>query len=113
LFPNGPHRSIEFDERAPDERKSGTARKANTETNRIAFLLDRDGEQATINWVKRTLPIYRSAVLNPAHFASSVTYRRGFLSSCVQFRQWLVLVAMPMMPQGHADNSRAFAHDDK
>jgi hypothetical protein len=43
---------------------------ATCEAGRIALLLARDGEAATIAWVKRTLATYRRAVLDPAHFAS-------------------------------------------
>lgn len=51
---------------------------ANAETLRVeaartAFLLERDGDAATIVWVKRTLGIYRRAVLNPGHFASTAS----------------------------------------
>jgi len=56
---------------------------------RIAFLVERDGEAMTLAWVKRTLAIYRRAVLNPAHFASGPAYRRLFLASCADFRRWL------------------------
>lgn len=60
-----------------------------TESGRIALLLARDGEEATHEWVKRTYAIYRSAVLDPRHFASTGDYRRGFLASCADFRRWL------------------------
>jgi hypothetical protein len=56
---------------------------------RIGLLLERDGPDATRAWVKRTLAIYRRAVLDPAHFASSPDYRRPFLLSCADFRRWL------------------------
>jgi len=59
------------------------------EADRIALLVARDGEEATIAWVKRTLAIYRRAVLDPAHFASLPEYRREFLASCADFRRWL------------------------
>lgn len=59
------------------------------EAARIAFLLERDGDAATLVWVKRTLGIYRRAVLDPGHFASTAEYRRLFLASCADFRRWL------------------------
>lgn len=59
------------------------------EAARIALLLVRDGDEAAIAWVKRTLAIYRRAVLDPAHFASLPEYRREFLASCADFRRWL------------------------
>lgn len=61
------------------------------ETTRIEFLLQRDGVVATLIWVRRTLAIYRRAVLNRRHFAHSSEYRRKFVISCVSFRHWLVL----------------------
>ncbi len=59
------------------------------EGERIRFLLERDGPEEALAWVKRTLAIYRRAVLDPAHFASSAGYRRDFLLSCADFRRWL------------------------
>ncbi|MGH8689361.1 MAG: hypothetical protein ACREVQ_16790 [Burkholderiales bacterium] len=56
---------------------------------RIAFLVERDGEAAALAWVKRTLGIYRRAVLDRGHFASTPVYRRLFLASCADFRRWL------------------------
>lgn len=61
----------------------------NVEAERIGLLLERDGLDATRVWVKRTLAIYRHAVLDPAHFASSPAYRRLYLLSCADFRRWL------------------------
>jgi hypothetical protein len=59
------------------------------EASRIAFLIARDGEDAALDWVRRTLAIYRSAVLDPRHFASFPQYRDLFLHSCASFRSWL------------------------
>jgi len=59
------------------------------EEKRIGLLLARDGEQATREWVKRTLAVYRRAVLDPKHFASTGEYRRRFLASCADYRRWL------------------------
>lgn len=60
-----------------------------TEAQRIGFLLERDGLDAARTWVRRTLAIYRSAVLDPRHFASAPDYRRRYLLSCADFRRWL------------------------
>lgn len=60
-----------------------------TERFRIGFLVARDGEAAAAAWVRRTLAIYRRAVLDPGHFASTPDYRRQFLASCADFRRWL------------------------
>lgn len=62
---------------------------------RIAFLVARDGEAAAAAWVRRTLAIYRRAVLSPSHFASTPDYRRRFLATCADFRRWLAKRALP------------------
>ena len=59
------------------------------EAARIGLLLARDGEAATRDWVRRTLGIYRRAVLDSRHFAHTPGYRRKFLASCADFRRWL------------------------
>lgn len=66
-----------------------TAQDLRVEAARVAFLMARDGDMETLVWVKRTLGIYRRAVLNPQHFASTPEYRRRFLTSCADFRRWL------------------------
>jgi hypothetical protein len=48
-----------------------------------------------VAWVQRTLAIYRRAVLDPKHFASTPDYRRLFLASCADFRRWLGKRALP------------------
>lgn len=62
---------------------------------RIGLLVARDGEAAAVAWVRRTLAIYRRAVLHPQHFASKPDYRRRFLASCADFRRWLAKRARP------------------
>ena len=62
---------------------------------RIGLLVARDGEAAAAAWVRRTLAIYRRAVLNPRHFASTPDYRRRFLASCADFKRWLAKRAQP------------------
>lgn len=69
------------------------ANRQQVEAARLGFLLARDGKDATMAWVKRTLAIYRRAVLDPRHFASSPYYRRLYLSSCADFRSWLAKCA--------------------
>lgn len=59
------------------------------EASRIAFLIARDGEDAALDWVRRTLEIYRSAVSDSRHFASLPQYRDLFLDSCASFSSWL------------------------
>lgn len=60
-----------------------------SEVPRIIFLIDRDGVNSAIEWVRRTLCIYRSSVLNHKHFASSHEYRRRFIESYLSFKHWL------------------------
>jgi len=59
------------------------------EASRIGFLLQRDGPAATLIWVRRTLAIYRRALLAPGHYAHTAEYHLTFLASCLEFRRWL------------------------
>jgi len=60
-----------------------------SEQQRIALLLKRDGREATTEWVRRTMRIYRRAVLSPGHFAGAPAYRRSFIESYCDFKRWL------------------------
>ena len=59
------------------------------ETERIDFLLARDGKASTRNWVQRTLDIYRQAVNAPHSHASKKEYRLLFLQAIDEFEAWL------------------------
>ncbi|MCC7080299.1 MAG: DUF3330 domain-containing protein [Burkholderiales bacterium] len=59
---------------------------------RIRFLLHRDGLDASIAWVRRTVRIYRAAVLDRSHFARGDIFRRGFVESYCDFKTWLAHV---------------------
>lgn len=61
-----------------------------SEEHRIAFLLARDGPEQTIDWVRRTMRIYRRAVLEGSHFASTDDWRRKFIMSYCEFKRWLM-----------------------
>jgi len=75
---------------ANEEVHAGEGRYARcVEASRIEFLLERDGAAATLVWVRRTLMIYRRAVLNRNHFAHAAEYRHMFVASCLSFRRWL------------------------
>ncbi|QBQ55569.1 hypothetical protein [Nitrosococcus wardiae] len=63
----------------------------NTEKERINLLLQRDGLEATQNWVARTLNIYREAVASPASHASQKNYKPLFEKSIQEFEEWLSL----------------------
>ena len=64
----------------------GSARR--TEAARIEFLLQRDGPGATLVWVRRTLAIYRRAVLDHRHFAHLAEFRPSFIASYLELRVW-------------------------
>ena len=60
-----------------------------SEEGRITFLVQRDGRDAALEWVTRTLRIYRRAVLDSRHHASIQEYRRRFIESYCDFKRWL------------------------
>lgn len=60
-----------------------------SELGRIGFLLQRDGLEATIAWVRRTVRIYRRAVLDERNYASTQEYRRAFIRAYCEFKRWL------------------------
>ncbi len=49
-----------------------------SEAWRLMFIEERNGLSAALEFAKRTLWIYRKAVLNPKHFASTPCSRRSF-----------------------------------
>lgn len=51
------------------------------ERGRLGILVRRDGVDEARRWARRTAAIYRSAVLNPQHFAHTGEYRRQFIES--------------------------------
>lgn len=62
---------------------------APVEQGRIEFLVRRDGVPAAAQWVRRTVGIYRRAVLDPRHHASTKEYRVKFIQSYCSFKSWL------------------------
>jgi len=60
-----------------------------SESERIAFLLKRDGLEATRAWVERTLGIYRRALADPKHFANDSSYKPRFERAVREFEEWL------------------------
>lgn len=60
-----------------------------SEQRRIDFLLQRDGPEPTVAWVRRTLRIYRRAVLDDRHFAGRDEWRRKFIAGYCEFKRWL------------------------
>lgn len=63
------------------------------ERARIDFLVQRDGIGGAAQWVRRTISIYRRAVLDRQHHASRHEYRCGFIQSYCAFKAWLDCVA--------------------
>lgn len=59
------------------------------EDRRIEFLVARDGINAAAAWVRRTMSIYRRAVLMKNHYASGPPYRREFIEAYCAFKRWL------------------------
>lgn len=70
----------------PQQHDSAGLRK---ESQRIAFLVDRDGLAVAVKWVQRTMRLYREAVLDRTGFARTDLYRRGFIQSYCDFKRWL------------------------
>lgn len=62
-----------------------------SERNRIEFLLQRDGLDATRTWVRRTLQIYRDALANRSH-AAAPEFRPLFEQAIREYEQWLAAV---------------------
>jgi hypothetical protein len=60
-----------------------------SEKARIEFLIERDGLAQTNEWVRRTMDIYRRAVLTRGHFGHSYPYRHRFIMAYLEFKRWL------------------------
>lgn len=61
-------------------------RRSSTHQDGVEFLIQRDGLDVAIDWVRRTMQIYRRAVLGKRHFASTADYRRMFIESYCEFK---------------------------
>ena len=59
------------------------------ESERIGFLLKRDGVTETRAWVERTLAIYREALREPKSYAREPSYRPLFERAVREFGAWL------------------------
>ncbi|HSE01403.1 MAG TPA: hypothetical protein VLB72_11785 [Burkholderiales bacterium] len=69
------------------------ARVLDSEQGRLDFLVQRDGPAAAVEWARRTMGIYRRAVLDKRHFASKGEYRRLFVESYCEFKRWLTAMS--------------------
>jgi len=61
-----------------------------SEHARIEFLIERDGLPLATEWVRRTMHIYRRAVLAKGHFARSHPYRHRYIIAYLEFKRWLL-----------------------
>ena len=66
------------------------------EDERLAILIDRDGLSAAVDFAKRTLQIYRTAVLTSRkrghkkpHHASLPEYRGKFIKTYLYYKQFI------------------------
>ena len=59
------------------------------ESERIEFLLKRDGLDATRAWVERTLTIYQRALADPRNYANDPSYKPLFERAVREFEGWL------------------------
>ena len=55
----------------------------------INGLMEREGSTAARRYARQTMRVYRRAVLNPAHFASTTQYRRAFVMSYLFYKHYL------------------------
>lgn len=60
-----------------------------SEERRIEFLVQRDGRDAAVSWVVRTLDIYRRALNDHTGYAQLPQYRPLFEDSIRTFESWL------------------------
>jgi len=67
-----------------------------TDQRIIAGLARRRGQDAARAYACQTLRVYRQAVLNPQHFASTPPYRRAFIMSYLFYKHYLHKHAIPL-----------------
>lgn len=67
----------------------GRAEAARPESERIDFLLQRDGHTVARAWVERTARIYEAAIADPRGHASDPFYRPLFERAIGEFHAWL------------------------
>lgn len=73
---------------SPSSRSDLTPR---PESERIEFLLRRDGREATRGWVGRTLTTYRNELSRPGSYACDAIYRPRFERAVREFEDWLAV----------------------
>lgn len=62
----------------------------------INGLSQRRGPEVARRYAQQTLRIYRQALLNPAHFASTAQYRRAFIMSYLFYKNYLHTSVVPV-----------------
>lgn len=60
------------------------------ELNRIAFVLERDGEDESLLWAIRSMKNYRRAVLNKKHFASTRTWKKRYIAGYIELKRFVI-----------------------
>ncbi|MDH3672750.1 MAG: hypothetical protein OES46_16610 [Gammaproteobacteria bacterium] len=60
-----------------------------SEARRIQFVVERDGLEAACAWVKRTVEIYRRAIVSSNSHAYRADYRPSFEAAIKEFKEWL------------------------
>jgi hypothetical protein len=75
-----------------------------SEADRIRLVVERDGLEAAVEWVRRTLQIYVQALDDPANFARAAEYRPRFEQSIREFETWLG-------QHDHGSRANSAAHD--
>ncbi len=65
---------------------------ASDEGRRFLLLRERDGMDAAVPWVKRTIKLYEEAISRPGHYASMQPYRASFEASLKALKAIITLV---------------------
>lgn len=58
------------------------------ERERIDRIVQRDGAEQARAWARRTEALYRTAVLDPRHFAHTPEYRRRFIEAYLELKRF-------------------------
>ncbi len=67
------------------------------ESTRFQFIVQRDGLEEALSWVRQTIGIYRTAVFDKGHFASKREYKRKFIVGYKQFK--VILRSLDNIPR--------------
>ncbi|MBU6421219.1 MAG: hypothetical protein KGQ62_03970 [Gammaproteobacteria bacterium] len=80
-----------------------------TDDDIINGLIERHGSEAARRYAEQTMRVYRRAVLNPKHFASSAQYRRAFIMSYLFYKHYLRNCVAPVTGGGTPPRARPAA----